>query len=1856
MTSIIDIMSEWYEFYQPVGASKFDKIISGMRSSVPTSGTDVFPGGKKEKVSKSQRQTGSCQYWIKGLSAPCINWDGKNAKCKVITIFPDLPPTGYGLGGCDQLGRRDWCSKYKRMKDDDLEQFVCIAPCMEKSGLGKQIKSVDKFLSYRPLKISEIKGYNSDGSDAEVGQCDEWGMGRGKDGMGLDLLELIYDKLPICRQYKPFQMGFGAIQPRPFHGSDRPGKPFNPVVNYIPTTDAKLYDGSKSDPLIKMEVILPFTFQIYNSRAMYQKCAYWENIYPGFFNIDHVGSDPSMFNIVMGDGQSYCKCTDSSCDPYKNMVGNWPKGVPWILLEVWAEYEGIVCNGAKPECPCYTGKWIYCNDNNMRDGMRITADQIFELRFWTSNWESQKEYDEFYLLKPGTGVDISTADVYTFTRWNVIDPLDPNKSEMKGKKHHMCMPAPLNMREFIVKTYITKTDFNYPLLGQSLGTQSEATFPTLLRELKDSTDFVPDIQVIYPYSTIDPWSLLACDDSNKPNYCFHDSNLMSDPLISFIGSTALNKKIYVLNSSISKIGISSAIHIDKYKRASEVPKNMWETVCKSIEQDIKDFDREGSAIFYSASNKYGFFEVSRVKLKLNEMNNLYIMCNFTTGNYKEYSFRKVNVKSRYWAGLIEQNTGIHTHDGETWFNFFPIFFYPGVNDVTGSVQIVNPDGKVQSIISTYALYVYGIYVDIAYYSYCINEYSKKDYNVVKWTQVGATGYIWAEIDDIEISYLWNFAVTSATMKNKKASLDPLKPNNFFCGSPADNVTLEVIYPDKIQFIGISIDRNSEILRRSIPPNAILLKAPRPMPFFNSEWTLKIEYSYQRLDTFMGDGSTSKVVWPYDMGVEWSYNQWKPSPFQVIIQAHNKFLIPEVGTIKTRGTMKIMAFIEDKNKRIQAGVSTKLLLQGYNGGCRSVEINYKYLANATGFNLEPNSGFFTWIGSPKVVSLSEPLTHGKYAKCGDHECAPNNCIGPVWFPFNNCTTFDYYDNVSNANYCMLPISEARSNISKMGKAGWRYVVADEFNAWISTGGNWAASCGSPWSYHYSRATGQQRFVGVAKKKAKVDALYYAFIGWVLPPFGNTGRGFIERYITRDLTSYIDRSGSIPVPQFCYMPMVFDKEDLFPDLNPFANPDEATPLHEPFSHFSMMSNYILSNVSETVSTARYNFDEIIEPIHHGNCMYPYPLMKSVGGGYRVIRYGFKNPNHVWAWPEFWKPLERNISKKEKFNFLELIRPEYYFDYNKVEHRLITDEGYHTIIFEPPVSKKEITKTSTDQENFPSISLDTNFPRYFKLLYDDYTQENVEWRDESISGKSGSSGGNSIYEIANNGAGLNGLYVNTKGTQWLHDFNTLFDNNSSPDPNEDRKAYLGKSSITGEDVYLYYNRGLIVFLPRNRLKYLPLKISLIGDYTAINGSLNDKELNSLIYYYDLIKLCVERGAPVTIIIKGYWGIKISPNGKTTTIYSKPGIEVIEGINPIKDFDKDGFPIWPENSILVDSLTPRSGKYYVPNKYDYYTIKFELPTNPERIVSIFSYFMFRIFAAPGSEILDIESISVDYGKYVRSEEQINVWEKKYYISECKLNNQENADGPDTNLYRTYDRSQVNAGQYFPFTDMFDTIMDHKDGKFLDGGVTDFEDSGKVVSKLNMVGFTKVFREDEEISVSMGNLKTIELEPQKELYNEAFDLDKNDDLNFDGFKHPAVEEWLKTININIIKPQPMKLSYKKIDWDHNNISRLLNQDGDFISPGGHFYKWGTKFTKQRCYLFGGVQNVYEAKYVHHKHGSGGVDSESDALPTGAAYAGRGRLWYYESKLVLLKNLGQSETGMDNDALTGAKNATPKRS
>lgn len=1836
-----DLIDLWWSIYNPYPDVDSKDIVSGKRAGLPTSGYATYPGGVKQEILDGNQQTGSCQYWVNGLPAVCKNWNAGSLKCNLPN--DENRPTGYGVGLCDMLGRREWCNKYEKSKDHDLEEFVCVAPCAERTGLGKQITGLDNTLSYRPLTPDEIRGYNAD--DSGVGRCDGLGLGRGDQGPFKNM-EDAWPNLVKCNYYRPQQMGFGVYQPRPYPGDEKPGLPWDFTRNKLPESLAEMHDGSPSDPFSKLEPRLPYVFQIYNNRAMYQKCSHWKSKTPAFFEVGEFGANPGDFTIDLDDEIS-CECEESACNPYKTVKETYEPGLPFILQAVWAEYGGIVCNGAKPECPCYTGKWLYCNDSNTKDGMRISANQLLEIRFWTSNWENKDEYEAHYAVKPGPTqkgyADETTSDIYTFTKWNRIDPDDPNKSEMQGYKMSLCVPAPLHMREFTIDPYVKKEEITYPKIAEYKGTniQGEGVlFPTLVRELEDPVNYIPEILVIYPYNVKNPWDIEPCDVNDHPEICVHDHNTSSTPKISVVGHAMQDAEIYVINSNLAENVAFATSYMDEYKRASRVPYTKWEAYNRSVTAAITACEESNKGLSVGATTSTGYFHLDDVELELEATNNLYVICRYsdflTNGTSDAYLFRKIRVESRFWGALITQDHATQNQTGSVWpENTFPERYSPGLS-MGGRVNTNR--GEVTDVFSVYSLYVFSpTGEDYCYYSYCINEYEEEVNDVEKWVQVGPTGYIWVEVDNIDITYLQDFRIVEASMTYTPPvdkDGNPKKTVINLCGGDPDTVIqLTQIYPS------LSGGVNSEESRKTIPPNVVLLKSDKPLPFFNNDWKLKIKYTYRKLDTQKGEN----VVWPVGLDGPNALNKFSRSPYTIQhASGDTTFTIPTIGTLTTRGSAKVMAEISDENGRIQNAAATKLLAQGHQLGCRSVDIFYKYSAEAIAYDIEPSSGFYTWRGAPSVnTASSKGLRHGKVCNCGDHECGVP-CVGPMWYPFNMCSTEDFYNVLNGAAQCTMRITEGDANIALMGSGAVRYGVAEEYRATASIGGNWASACGPSFFYHYSQAKmdGMQ-FTGTVKKKAKVDEWLYGFYGWSLPPFGNTGRGYVERSLTRDFISFVDFSTPILKTRFEYAPMVFDVEDVTNQyLNCFESPDKYTPMSEPFSCFPMLSNYIAGFVDEYIDEGRYAFDDVIYVIYHGNCSYPFPF-RQVPGAPAVTRYAFKNENIIWAWPEYWKPIERNkTSSNGEFKFLDIIRPEYYFDFVKKEHRLITNEGTHTLIFDPATENPDDAEGDVEGAVYPSICLDGEYPRFFNILYDDYDATLVDWKDEAETGEVGGSGGSgeeddnsNIYERANGANreanGPDGPSPAEGQTLWLHDYDTIFDPTATADPAEDTKAFVRVDLWTGP-VYGYFNRGLIARIPKNRLYYLPTATSDAGgsvDYASEDGE-------TIIGVWAIGEFGV---APLSVTIEGHWGVDASAGTGKEIVFSKPRIGVKESKNEI-DFEQDGLPDWSLGDSIGSSIA-KSGTS-LKDKLEKFSSTLTFTKVPTRLSTTLSFFMVRLTSLSG-EKLSITKISAQTCKYVRAEETINVWERKYKVGmlDSFPNDSLNADGPDSKTFRDYERNRRNCAQHFPFNQSIN-IRD----KDLDVG-------GSVFSKTNMVGFTEVVYEDEKLDVTMDSLRDTEREAQKELYEDAYDLDSYDTLDFNGFFPPAIKGQLETINTHISPAGGLKLIHPRVPWENNNIKNMLRQEGTFWQPGGHYWIWGSSFTKTRCYMFGPVQSVYSILFVHYKHGGMQV-----TLDAGHSYAGWGRLAYYEGKIKNLTGVGLSQEYATTDSLTGAKNAVFQQS
>ena len=1193
--------------------------------------------------------------------------------------------------------------------------------------------------------------------------------------------------------------------------------------------------------------------------------------------------------------------------------------------------------------------------------------------------------------------------------------------------------------------------------------------------------------------------------------------------------------------------------------------------------------------------------------------------------------------------VIEGGSGVDSESG--YFNTLPVLFTPAAS-LKGYVTPIG--GYVGEMRPLYNKYVYGVEKDTVHHSYCINEYTE-EVTVIKWASIGPTGYIWAELDDINLNYLFDFEVIEATFTNITA----LEEDEEVCGG-IFAVDLEVICPKK--------DDPDLIKRRSILPNALVLKAPKPMAFFNSDWWLEIKYKYKMLVA----EKTLDCCWP---GSSTMY-ELVPPPFSVILSSDTEFEITDIRF----GTIGIMAYIIDKDGRLQAAVAAKMLLDVVTTRCRPVEISYSYKADAIAYDLIPNSGFFTWVGGDKI--LSGNYSHYMKALCGDHDCDPDNCKGPMWFPFNNCTTMGFYSWYSGAATCTMPVEgQPRSD--------WRYRMADEYKAWVRAGNDWAASCGNGWYYSYSKAGGSE-FAGYGNIRTEVDLKRYEDYEWTQPPFGNDGREITERWLSQEHYSFWDLSGVEPIPRSEYMPLVFDDEMLFTSFNAFEEKGRIGPVEDCLHTTCILNNMLSAVIGETLSETRYEFKDIFNKIKHEFCMYPPPIYIATGDTTYITRYGFKDESVAWVWREYWKDIER-ADDDNVLNFVDFVRPNYYFDAEKTEHKLITDEGDKKIIFTAPKKDEGGDEgdivgddESKEEGGLPTICISNGVPRKFKILYDEYNSEQVDWVDESAEGADefggGATGGwesitdGTTGEEDNTGA----LYEKTTGDEWFHDYNTIFDENASAAKSEDRKIVLMKDSVLG-DTHVWYNRGLIASIPKNRLFYLPYEeeptISPEADPPPDNTSeffaawYNDSLFSKEVTFY-----ASDAGCVTNINMDGYIGNRKADHEFKGGIYCQPDLLIAEcrrGDTECSETSESvGTIIYEEAGKSGNGISSRDD-----TSYDYYLDLLRLPERmlfPPKLIQLrFTLFPNQYLMLHKDKVGRI--IRFFASEYIDATETIKVWEQRYTTSTGDFG-KKNPDGPESKTLRCCDRDEKNAGQYFPkdYGSSCDEGGDAgssdwsgdevcTEGSFDgDGDITGSLESGgaeetgsgaiQCKDKMTMIGAGGHYCDDVELEISKGNLKEVEKEEQKVLYCGAYDRDDYDMMLYDATHHPAIESFMRINSIDSCSITSSCLfKAEKLVFDKTLEAVSFDQSGDFWQAGGHYFKWGDSYYSTACYLMGPLETIYYPVAVHHKHGE-------DILPyhPGESYVGWAKLEFYEGKLDQVELLEKPiETGYSWAGIAG---------
>ena len=907
----------------------------------------IEPGWAAKNVVMGLRKSWqTCQYFIKGLYPKCTSWNEEAGKCTFADNQKTDIPSGYNSSKCDFLGRRSWCTKYAPSGDVVAEEpkYFCIAPNPYLSGLGKGVEGQPSLRVAIPN--TEIKGYNK-------GQCDCYGMGKGEAGCGIGSTyagtqnakaEEELAKLPcVCNYYRPFQMGFGAQSPHEIRKLDG-------------TLDIEAMKKLVATG-VEMETRLPLSFVVYNYRANTQKCQWYEKDAGSNFILN----TNSEIDLEDGGAVTYCKCTDSAANPFKTKSNK----TGFRLEKVWAEGDTILCNGAKPECPSYTGKWTYCKDDRMRPGMPISAQQVFELRFWANDWETQEQYDKAYQLKPNPQ-DKPTAAIFTFDKWKGATT-KAEDNVLTGFKVEMCQPAPAHNKVFEPSLYLKTTSVNFSDAFVNKGSTSSNAplFPSLIR-IPDFSLTAP-LQVVYPYVDDDVFDAEVCKvrSSSSSSGMIKRTNDYRGDYIHVVGYTMRNREVFVINTSGPD---GSPTTIRSYDSMLAVPRSEKSNVTKSLVDYINQLTRKGNEyIVRGVSSDFGGFLISPLKLVWGD-NNILICVDFGDGTWE---FKKRKVVSKWYGAVVIQTEFKQTYDTKNKEGYEYSYNKPDPKG-TAKAKIItlSPNISLHSIVPTSR--VDDIKKNTLTYNYAIVEKTESDKVVTKWAPVGQSEYVWAEVEDLELNYLLPREVVSAKMVGKGKTLE--------------------------------LEENTSLYTNYLQPNVFIFSITNfkdnRQVFNPKDWTLTITYKFQKIVShdavgdgtviFPTDGSLGSI--PVDLSITSGFINFK-SVYQT--------------------TMSFMALFKDEKGKVISSFATKLLNSMCKVECRSVEMWYSYHADAFNYTLVPEWGKCVNVkGAARLAgggfSCGGASSHATKGPCGDHDIKMSSGLGPVWFPFNECETYFKYN--------------------------------------------------------------------------------------------------------------------------------------------------------------------------------------------------------------------------------------------------------------------------------------------------------------------------------------------------------------------------------------------------------------------------------------------------------------------------------------------------------------------------------------------------------------------------------------------------------------------------------------------------------------------------------------------------------------------------------------------------------------------------------------------------------------------------------------------------------------------------------
>jgi hypothetical protein len=1542
-----------------------------------------------------------CQYWREDEPKVCGHWDSTINRCTKVEVTTNaegdevlIYPSRYPY--CNLLGTASQCSYY----DGNGTEARCILPdpfrhvCNRYTGQKwvymrspAQYDGTGDMLQAADWSFDDITGYNDGGCD----------------GAGTDM---------ECSGYSPYHMGFGIIQPE--------GLPSN-WLEFLENP----WEGYKT--VDDLGYRLPILYVVLNVRAKLSRCHWWAGDIEEFSIDEDIGYvNPTNF---------LCTCNDDNTTRFG---------------EAHFDSSGRFippCNGAHDECPHYTGIcWQHCIVDKMQTGDKILAEQILELRYYSKRetW-TLDDYNELFTHPKIFSWTGPNGIHYAFTDAGILDVDNTLIDSME-----------------VYQEDFSTFNVEYKKVPLSEGTPSQdgnMRFPTLVGSIKSPylkpiirNSFDKDIygNNLFEVTGLHDSSVLIYGDTFWYGSRTYAINLRDDDISKLIPSEIFEfEDMHEIEMTLSTEG--EEYFNEFYDQLDYIFTNIITYLPDKV--FISEFGDNSSAFYIDFLANFGdnlvlVFNKGSGRWEFDKMSFVKGLCG---GVIKQHSFSIVSTDNKPADRLpwYERNFySLQNENGAIDFEFQS--FVPSIMVSGSAVDHVYNDHFTDVIANN----------PLAAASYTTYHQSYRIFRVTVYENViitkehmkflGSSGYVVVNVPDPDkklsnVHRLWESSngfyllVTDVSGNSKRIKMEVYEQ-----GTSRLEVNQIVLKPENMNDFSQACDA-------AIHTNKIYVYQKRSF----GETPDEEEYEDITEEDF---GSGANLVY------------W--GNYQVLDYNEDTDLFT-VSKFNSE-PMFISVVYKGANGRIKGVTRTKLLVWIKQPFCRDVEIYYKWAASYTKWLLKPT---FNCLISKMDYIREERKTKTFAPPCGDHDLKVIAEPAPMWYPYNACPPYDRYEIITQFTEWDVSIIEQFDIYSDDPEHGaFDMRMMGPFNSYAYTCDNHARlrNCNCDWSYcnDIKEVVDGNVFVGYGRYRGGLSGEAIGectFNGGEMPKFGNVHRDFLRSYRSMDNVFYYALEGFMNfVREYKWMPMyeMYSKCDLTASIDYYPynlyTRDYTSPFVNQISLLLFNSSIENVDINEQLDEDhRFRFEDVFEVAYStATLVYPYPRnvyyvgesQKPLISWYRFKEYVYDAGKSIqWAWQEDWEDLVRfNLSDSDfmynededdtgiedvynlpysfeggvvngQHMFLNIEYPEYQYDAYLKEHRLVCEEGEHTIKIVPCLPNK-------DGKVYFLLLLDNGPFRIFDLSGDWVTVDpGVEF---------GSGYDSNVINYIN-------LYDSCDTEDWIEEV-TLYDESTpittseeaSKEAARDDERVVETYDSSGLEVETFYQRGLNVSINASQFDKLPYKETLFNNGSAdvaispvptnddspyssleedefvamLNNVFNveyEESVNSFSITIDFepnsSDECLKRvisKARICFVVGSE-----APTGATAdlsddawngTLYHIPAVSVYKG-NSLTSFSQihntENMTLYSKN----DSKTNETNVYEMDFSYSDMSsasryVKFVFRVKPDsdevEASSMFEYY------SEATNKVKLNFLDIFYVEFVEAEEPITTYERLYYVS----------------------------------------------------------------------------------------------------------------------------------------------------------------------------------------------------------------------------------------------------------------------